>query len=65
MKKVALVTGSSRGIGLGIVKELAMHGFDIAINGVRPEEDVQDVLQSIKASKHWALISFIVKEMLL
>lgn len=49
MKKVALVTGSSRGIGLGIVKELAMHGFDIAINGVRPEEDVQDVLQSIKA----------------
>ncbi len=48
MKKVALVTGGSRGIGLGIVKELAMQGFDIAINGVRPENDVQDVLESIK-----------------
>ena len=49
MKKVALVTGGSRGIGLGIVKQLAMQGFDIAINGVRPQEDVEDVLKSIKS----------------
>jgi NAD(P)-dependent dehydrogenase (short-subunit alcohol dehydrogenase family) len=47
--KVALVTGGSRGIGYGIVKQLAMQGFDIAINGVRKEEDVNDVLESIKA----------------
>jgi 3-oxoacyl-[acyl-carrier protein] reductase len=49
MRKTALVTGGSRGIGLGIVKNLAQNGFDIAINGLRPEESVADVLESIKA----------------
>ena len=49
MTKVALVTGGSRGIGLGIVKQLAQQGFNIAINGVRPAEGVVDVLASIKA----------------
>ncbi len=49
MKQVALVTGGSRGIGYGIVKNLAMQGFDIAINGVRPAEDVADVIESIQA----------------
>jgi len=50
MKKVALVTGGSRGIGLGIVKQLAMLGFDLAINGVRPEESVSETLSAIKES---------------
>lgn len=49
MTKVALVTGGSRGIGLGIVTQLAQQGFNIAINGVRPVEGVTDVLASIKA----------------
>lgn len=49
MKQVALVTGGSRGIGLGIVVQLARQGFDIAINGVRPAEDVVDTIESIKA----------------
>jgi len=49
MKKVALVTGGSRGIGLGIVTQLAKLGFDIAINGVRSAELVGDVLEKIKA----------------
>jgi 3-oxoacyl-[acyl-carrier protein] reductase len=49
MKKVALVTGGSRGIGLGIVKSLAGMGIDVAINGIRPEEDVADTLSEIKA----------------
>lgn len=49
MKQVALVTGGTRGIGLGIVKQLAMQGFDLAINGVRPEESVSDVIADIKA----------------
>jgi len=49
MNKVALVTGGSRGIGLGIVTQLAKLGFDIAINGVRQAESVGDVIENIKA----------------
>ena len=49
MTKVALVTGGSRGIGLGVVTQLASQGFNIAINGVRPQEGVTEVLESIKA----------------
>lgn len=48
MKKVALITGGSRGIGYGIAKQLAKLGFDIAINGVRNEEDVKDVIDTLK-----------------
>jgi 3-oxoacyl-[acyl-carrier protein] reductase len=48
MAKVALVTGGSRGIGYSIVKCLAIQGFDIAINGVRPPEAVKDIIKSIQ-----------------
>jgi len=47
MKKVALVTGGSRGIGLGIAKALAKAGFDLAINGVRDEDAVKDALAEL------------------
>jgi NAD(P)-dependent dehydrogenase (short-subunit alcohol dehydrogenase family) len=36
MKPVALVTGGSRGIGLGIAQCLLRDGFEVAICGVRP-----------------------------
>lgn len=49
MKQVALVTGGSRGIGLGIAKALAEAGYDLAINGVRPEEQVAESLDSLRA----------------
>ena len=48
MKKVALVTGGSRGIGLGIATQLAANGFDLAINGMRPAEDVEDTIKKLK-----------------
>ena len=48
MNRVALVTGGSRGIGLGIAEALAREGFDLAINGVRGEEAVSNVLDSLK-----------------
>ncbi|WP_236975212.1 3-ketoacyl-ACP reductase [Membranihabitans maritimus] len=48
MKQVAFITGGSRGIGLGIAKSLAENGFDIAINGMRPEKAVIDVLEKLK-----------------
>ncbi len=50
MKKVALITGGSRGIGYGIAKQLAENGFDIAVNGMRKEEDVADVLQNLRST---------------
>ena len=48
MKKVALITGGSRGIGLGIAKHLAQNGFDLAVNGVREEKAVADALQELR-----------------
>ncbi|MEX2607368.1 MAG: 3-ketoacyl-ACP reductase [Kiritimatiellia bacterium] len=47
-KKAAIVTGGSRGIGLGIVKCLITDGFAVMLNGVRPEESVSDVLQELR-----------------
>jgi len=48
MKRVALITGGSRGIGFGIAKHLAQNGFDLAVNGVREEKAVADVLQELR-----------------
>lgn len=49
MKQVALITGGSRGIGLGIAQTLASEGIDLAINGLRSEEEVAEVLEQIRA----------------
>ena len=49
MKKIALITGGSRGIGYGIAEHLAKAGFDLAINGVRPEEAAQEALDKLRA----------------
>jgi len=48
MKKVALITGGTRGIGLGIARQLAAGGFNLAINGVREESAVDAVLKALK-----------------
>lgn len=50
MKQKALITGGSRGIGLGIATELAKEGIDLAINGVRREDQVIEVLDKLRAS---------------
>ena len=37
-QRVALVTGSSRGLGSAIAARLAQDGFAVAVNGVRDDE---------------------------
>ena len=49
MKKTALITGGRRGIGLGIAQQLAANGFDLAINGMRPAEAVEETIQQLKS----------------
>ncbi|HYD83560.1 MAG TPA: 3-ketoacyl-ACP reductase [Opitutus sp.] len=49
MKKVALVTGGSRGIGFGIAEKLAAEKWDLVINGVRPESAVAEPLAQLRA----------------
>jgi 3-oxoacyl-[acyl-carrier protein] reductase len=49
MKRVALITGGSRGIGFGIASQLASIGFDLVINGTRPANEVVDVTKKLKA----------------
>jgi len=48
-KGVALVTGGSRGIGFGIAMTLAKQGWDLAINGMRPEEQISDALEALRS----------------
>jgi len=48
MRRVALITGGSRGIGLSIARELAKSNFDLAINGTRSADQVEDALNELK-----------------
>lgn len=47
-RRAALVTGGSRGIGLGIAERLASGGFDLAINGRRDAEEIGGVLDELR-----------------
>ena len=49
MEKAALVTGGSRGIGFGIARALAAGGYNLAINGVRAEQDAGNSLNELKS----------------
>jgi len=49
IKRVALVTGGSRGIGLGIAIQLAKAGMDLVINGRRLESEVQESINTLTA----------------
>lgn len=47
--KVALVTGSSQGIGQGIVLRLAQAGADVVINYRSHPEGAEETLEKVKA----------------
>lgn len=49
MRQVALVTGSSRGIGLGAAEALAKEGFAIALNGPVMDEELKSAVKRIEA----------------
>ena len=48
MRRVAFITGGSRGIGFGIAAELAKNNFDLAINGTRSADQVENTLKELR-----------------
>jgi NAD(P)-dependent dehydrogenase (short-subunit alcohol dehydrogenase family) len=47
-KPVALITGGTRGIGFGIAQCLSEDGYDLAVNGMRKEEEVVEALDKLR-----------------
>jgi 3-oxoacyl-[acyl-carrier protein] reductase len=48
-RRVALVTGGTRGIGLGIAKKLASSGFHVVITGRRSNDNAQSAVTELQA----------------
>lgn len=46
----ALITGGTRGIGLGLARALAREGWDLALSGVRADSEVQEVIAELGAT---------------
>ncbi len=54
--KIALVTGSGRGIGRAIALALAKEGVDVAVNCVANRESAEETAREIKAMGRRAMV---------
>jgi 3-hydroxybutyrate dehydrogenase len=56
--KVAVVTGSTSGIGLGIARALAHAGTDVVINGLGEARDIEFVCQELEAGCPFSRVAY-------
>jgi len=56
MKKIALVTGASRGIGRGIALQLGREGWDVCVNYIQQKEAAEAVAAELRAMGRRAMV---------
>jgi 3-oxoacyl-[acyl-carrier protein] reductase len=60
-RRSALITGGTRGIGLGIARALARDGWDLGLCGVRPMAEVDSVVREL--GQHGGRVEYCVADM--
>ena len=55
MKKIALITGASRGIGRAIARELSEAGYAVAINYLQHRQAAEDLVSALRADGRQAV----------
>jgi 3-oxoacyl-[acyl-carrier protein] reductase len=53
MKKIALVTGSTRGIGKSIALNLLHSGYNVILNGVKNSEHAKELTEDLKKTSYF------------